>query len=255
MPPLDGAGGGYLASAATSEEQIKAARDLWHWTYHLENGLPVNAPGRVAGFAQDADHLIVTDTSTGAVVGTCQLFEEGVVEQRFLLGLPRSVTSSMIQLGRFCVDPGHRSGAVFGLLAAEVGRYLVRSGHRYVVGCLNVFLPEGHDAALNMWELAVRDHAPPEGLSAEPRVPWDVPRDLAAAPSYRALPPLARFYLRCGVWILGDPAYVKEVDSVCFCFLVDTDNAAPLLYRCYFPDGRGDRAVRPADGATSVGRA
>lgn len=252
MSPLDGGDGAYLASVATSEEQIKAARHLWHWTYHLENDLPLNRPGRVAGFSQDADHLIVTDRSTGAVVGTCQLFAEGVVEQRFQLDLPRSVTSSMVQLGRFCVDPAHRDGAVFSHLAAEVGRYVLRNGHRYVIGCLNVFLPGGRDAALNMWELAVRDHAPPEGIGARPRVPWDVPRALTAAPSYRLLPPLARFYLRCGVWILGDPAYVPEVDCVCFCFLVDTENATPLLYRCYFPDGRGDRSDRPTDGAANV---
>ncbi|MEU1804642.1 GNAT family N-acyltransferase [Streptomyces sp. NPDC019937] len=232
----------YVTSIAHTEEQIHAAQRLRHQVFGEERGGVLNSPfpGRdVDEFDEVMDHLIVTDTATDTVVGTYRLLPPGRSERLYsdtefdLRGLPEDVRSSMVEAGRACVHPDHRSGAVINLMWAGLARYVLLSGHRYLAGCASVPLGDGEQAASNAWLLGTTKHAAPPELRVHPLDPWVPTRTLDARPSYAELPPLLRGYLRVGAWMCGSPQHDRSFDDADFFVLLDTERMNDR-YRRYF---------------------
>ncbi|QKW08876.1 GNAT family N-acetyltransferase [Streptomyces sp. NA04227] len=232
----------YVTSIADTEEQIRAAQRLRYQVFAEEMGAALSTP--LAGHDIDeyddrVDHLIVTDTTSGEVVGTYRLLPPGRLQHsysdsEFDLRALDEVRPSMIETGRSCVHPDHRSGAVINLMWSGLARYVLLSGHRYLAGCASVPLSDGGVAASNAWLLGNSKHASPTELRVHPRRPW-VPSAQAAVerPSYAELPPLLRAYLRIGAWMCGAPAHDPEFGVADFFVLLDMDRLNDR-YRRYF---------------------
>ena len=98
------------------------------------------------------DHLLVRDADTGAVVGTYRMLPGAEAlklggfysEEEFDLGgvgrLP-----GLVEVGRACVDPAYRTGAVLGLLWAGLARYLTDGRYEHAIGCASI--PARHERA------------------------------------------------------------------------------------------------------------
>lgn len=231
----------YVTSIADTEEQIRAAQRLRYQVFGEEMGanLVTPLPGHdIDEFDDLVDHLIVTDTTTGDVVGTYRLLPPGRTEQSYSDGefdLRRlaGLRSSMTEAGRSSVHPGHRSGAVINQMWAGMARYVLLSGHRYLAGCASVPLGDGGQSAANAWLLGTTKHAGPAEFRVHPRRPW-TPRGLSEnRPSYALLPPLLRGYLRVGAWMCGAPAHDPEFDVADFFVLLDMEQLNDR-YRRYF---------------------
>jgi putative hemolysin len=234
--------GAYATSVADREDQVHAAQRLRYQVFGREKGATLHATpdGRdVDAFDAVMDHLIVTDTSTGDVVGTYRLLPPGRGARRFsdtefdLRGLPEEVRSSMVEAGRACVHPDHRSGAVINLMWAGLARYVLLSGHRYLAGCASVSLAAGEQGAANAWLLGTARHAAPPEMRVRPLDPWMPTRPMEGEPSYAELPPLLRGYLRAGAWICGAPHHERDFGDADFFVLLDTERMNDR-YRRYF---------------------
>ncbi|WP_327370416.1 GNAT family N-acetyltransferase [Streptomyces sp. NBC_01217] len=231
----------YVTSIADTEEQIRAAQRLRHQVFATEMGARLSTPlagHDIDAFDAYADHLIVTDTSTGDVVGTYRMLPPGRTEQSYsagefdLQGLSRA-RPSMIEVGRSCVHPDHRNGAVINLMWSGMARYVLLSGHRYLGGCASVPLDDGGLAAANAWLLGTTKHASPAEHRVHPRKPWTPQGPSDGKPSYALLPPLLRGYLRLGAWMCGAPAHDPEFGVADFFVLLDMDRLGDR-YRRYF---------------------
>ncbi|MGW5737269.1 MULTISPECIES: GNAT family N-acetyltransferase [Streptomyces] len=233
--------GSYVTSIADSDEQIRAAQRLRYRVFGQELGatLPTSVPGHdVDAFDALVDHLIVTDTTTGEVVGTYRLLPPGRAERsysdgEFDLSALAGLRSATIEAGRSCVHPDHRSGAVINLMWSALARYVLLSGHRYLAGCASVPLSDGGRAASSAWLLGTSKHASPPELRVQPRRPWVPTGPPVESPSYADLPPLLRGYLRLGAWMCGAPAHDPEFDVADFFVLLDMDRLGDR-YRRYF---------------------
>ncbi|MER0242450.1 GNAT family N-acyltransferase [Streptomyces sp. HSW2009] len=232
----------YITAIADTQQQIEAAQRLRYQVFGEEQGakLPSTTDGLdVDEFDDVMDHLIVSDKHTGEVVGTYRLLPPGRGERLFsegefdLRGLPLDVRSSMVEAGRACVHPDHRSGAVINLMWAGLARYVLLSGHRYLAGCASVSLADGGQAASNAWLLGTTRHAAPPELRVQPRDPWTPPQPLDAKPTYSDLPPLLRGYLRVGAWMCGAPHHERDFDDADFFVVLDTEQMNDR-YRRYF---------------------
>ncbi len=142
----------YITAIADTRQQIEAAQRLRYQVFGKDKGakLASHAAGLdVDEFDAVMDHLIVSDRTTGEIVGTYRLLPPGRTERLFsegesdLRGLPLDVRSSLVEAGRACVHPDHRSGAVINLMWAGLARYVLLSGHRYLAGCASVSLADG----------------------------------------------------------------------------------------------------------------
>ncbi|MEU6767308.1 GNAT family N-acyltransferase [Streptomyces sp. NPDC046853] len=240
-PAAPAASSPYITSIADSEEQIRAAQRLRHRVFGEEMGarLHTTLPGHdIDPYDELADHLIVTETATGEVVGTYRLLPPGRAERGYsdgefdLLAL-EGLRSSTIEAGRSCVHPDHRSGAVINLMWSALARYVLLSGHRYLAGCASVPLADGGKAASSAWLLGTSRHASPPELRVHPRRPWMPAEPTVERPAYTDLPPLLRGYLRLGAWMCGAPAHDPEFDVADFFVLLDMDRLGDR-YRRYF---------------------
>ncbi|MFE7403548.1 GNAT family N-acetyltransferase [Streptomyces sp. NPDC057557] len=231
----------YVTSIADTEEQIRAAQRLRYRVFADEMGAPLDTPlsGHDVDASDDvADHLIVTDTTTGEVVGTYRLLSLDRAEvshsaAEFNLRGLYAARSSVIEVGRCCIHPDYRSGAVIKMMWAGMARYVLLSGRRYLAGCASVPLDDGGRAASHAWRLGAANHAAPAGYRVRPHRPW-TPQGLGEGkPDYAVLPPLLRGHLHLGAWMCGAPAHDPECDVADFFVLLDMDRMSDR-HRRYF---------------------
>ncbi|KOG58972.1 hypothetical protein ADK76_16465 [Streptomyces griseoflavus] len=241
----------YETSIADAPDRIRAAQRLRHRVFAEEMGATLHSP--VAGHDIDpvdalADHLIVTETATGDVVGTYRLLPPGRAERlysdgEFDLTALAALRPSLIEAGRSCVHAEHRSGAVINLMWAALARYTLLSGHRYLAGCASVPLGDGGAAAAAAWELGRTRYAAPPNLRVTPHHPW---RPAGPGPDARPnpslLPPLLRGYLRIGAWVCGPPAHDPEFDVADFFVLLDMERLNERYRRFFLGDQADGRA-------------
>ncbi|MGW5430092.1 GNAT family N-acetyltransferase [Streptomyces sp. NPDC004059] len=215
-PPQPEAPTRYIVTLARDEDDVRAAQRLRHDVFAGEMGalLATPQPGLdVDAFDAYCDHLLVRDTGTGQVVGTYRLLppERASVagrlysEGEFELGALDPIRPGLVEVGRSCVHPDHRDGAVIGLIWAGIARYMVDRGHEWLAGCCSVPLADGGTLATATWERVRAKHLAPEEFRVRPLLPW-IPNAEAPA-GHSELPALLRGYLRLGAWVCGEPAH------------------------------------------------
>jgi len=211
----DGDAPRYSLLVARDSEEVVAAQRLRHEVFAGEMGatLHTSVPGHdVDEFDEHCDHLVVRDDRTGQIVGGYRMLpperakEAGRLysDGEFDLSNLDAIRSSTVETGRSCVHPDHRNGAVVSLVWAGIARYMLLSGHRWLVGCASIPLQDGGSLAAGVWDTVHAKHFAPERYRVTPHNPWDV--DSVARPAKTVVPPLLKGYLRLGAKICGRPA-------------------------------------------------
>jgi putative hemolysin len=217
--------GRYTVGMAIDADDLQAAQRLRHEVFADEMGARLDSP--VPGLDVDefdayCDHLVVRDA--GEVVGTYRLLPPGRTDRlysdaEFDLGNLAALRKNLVEVGRTCVHPDHRGGAVVGLMWAGIARYMVNGGYQWLAGCCSVPLDDRGAVAAGVVE---RVPLGPEQYRVTPRDPWS---DQGAARSDRfVLPALLRGYLRLGSWVCGAPAYDRNFGSADFFVLLSMAN-------------------------------
>jgi putative hemolysin len=215
-PPQPAAPTRYTVSLARDEADVRAAQRLRYEVFAAEMGalLATPLPGHdIDAFDSYCDHLLVREETTGQVVGTYRLLppERAAVagrlysEGEFDLAALDAIRPGLVEVGRSCVHPGHRDGAVIGLIWAGIARYMVDRGHEWLAGCCSVPLADGGALASATWDRVRAKHLAPQEYRVRPLLPW-VP-DTTAPVAPAELPALLRGYLRLGAWVCAEPAH------------------------------------------------
>ncbi|QLJ03568.1 GNAT family N-acetyltransferase [Streptomyces sp. NEAU-sy36] len=215
-PPQPAVPARYTVALARDEDDVRAAQRLRHDVFAGELGALLTSPEPgldIDAFDAHCDHLLVRDTGTGQVVGTYRLLppERAAIagrlysEGEFELGALDAIRPGLVEVGRSCVHPDHRDGAVIGLIWAGIARYMTDRGHEWLAGCCSIPLTDGGTLAGAAWDRVRAGHLAPEEYRVRPLLPW-TPK--AGAPAARGeLPALLRGYLRLGAWVCGEPAH------------------------------------------------
>lgn len=258
--PADTGTSGYTLLIADSATQVAAAQRLRHTVFVEEFGANLSSP--VPGLDIDefdayCEHLIVREDRTGAVVGTYRMLPPDRLAQaggryadgEFDLTPLAPLRDGLVEIGRSCVDPAHRSGAVINLMWAGIARYLHLRDLRWLAGCASVPLTDGGEIAVGVWAEVLRRHLSPPPMRVRPHRPWLAepagvaalaaagPDAVSSAGAERAgrvpMPPLLRGYLRLGAWVCGEPGYDPEFDVADFFVLFSLDRM-PARYHRHF---------------------
>ncbi|WP_327029487.1 GNAT family N-acetyltransferase [Micromonospora sp. NBC_01740] len=237
---------GYTLLIADDPSEVAAAQRLRHEVFATQLGATLR-PGAagldVDDFDAYCDHLIVRQEGTGEVVGTYRLLPPGRTDRRYaatefdLTGLD-PLRDDLVEAGRSCVHPDHRSGAVINLMWAGIVRYLHLRGSRWLGGCASVPVADGGGTVARVWDEVAARHLAPPRLRVRPRRPWFAEPDglvgpaAADGPAARAtVPPLLRGYLRLGAWVCGEPAYDPDFGVADFYVLFSLDRMNPRYLR------------------------
>lgn len=231
-------------------EHVRAAQRLRYRVFADELGARLRTPRPgldVDAFDEHCDHLVVLEDHTSEVVGTYRmlppagarragsLYCDGEFDASALDPLRRD----LVETGRSCVHPDHRSGAVVSLVWAGIARYLVVTGRRWLVGCASVPLrtpgqPEGAFAA-GVWDVVAARHLAPAEHRVRPLRPWDTAA--APRPHRPVLPPLLRGYLRLGAQVCGPPAHDPDFGVADLLVLLNVEQVDARYLRRFLGTG------------------
>ncbi|SCL41304.1 Putative hemolysin [Micromonospora pallida] len=267
---------GYTLHIADDPAEVAAAQRLRHEVFAVELGATLRS-GTVGLDTDDldpwCDHLIVREERTGAVVGTYRLLPPGrtdrrYAEQEFDLTAFDPLRDDLVEVGRSCVHPDHRSGAVINLMWAGIVRYLHLRGRRWLGGCASVSVADGGLTAAGVWERVRAGHLAPPPLRVRPHRPWFAEAAAVAGERERnqsgvaldtsgsVVPPLLRGYLRLGAWVCGEPAYDPDFAVADFYVLLSLDRMNPRYLRHFLGESATDAArSRPAGAPVTAGAA
>ncbi|MCV2356424.1 GNAT family N-acetyltransferase [Paucibacter sp. B2R-40] len=227
-PPMQQAARGVAPSRlevswAKTEQEVRDAQQLRFRVFAEEMGARLTPPkGSPAGHDIDSfdafcEHLLVRETDAGGqsgqVVGTYRVLTPAAAKQagglysetEFDLTRLRSLRGNMVELGRSCIDPAHRSGGVIMLLWGALAEFMMRNKLDTMVGCASISMCDGGHFAASLWKQLEKTHLAGIEWQVRPRLPLpvdDLRHDLAVE-----APPLIKGYLRCGARILGAPAW------------------------------------------------
>ncbi|WP_027499177.1 GNAT family N-acetyltransferase [Rhodococcus sp. UNC363MFTsu5.1] len=214
----------YTLLLSSDREHRVAAQRLRYQVFASEPGFEGAVRGISDGLDADhfdeyCDHLLVRDELADEVVGCYRMLTPDAAiaagglytATEFDLAALDPLRPQLVEMGRACVHPDHRSGSVLGLMWAGILNYLELTGYRWAMGCVSVPMQARPSDLPGANVRGVRDrllaaHATAPDLRVRPLRP--VPDlDEIAPPARTVLPPLLRGYLRLGASICGEPAH------------------------------------------------
>jgi putative hemolysin len=216
-------------SWAKTEDEVREAQQLRYNVFVGELGARLSLPnGCPAGHDIDSfdpfcEHLLVReidrDSHTGPVVGTYRVLTPDAAKQagglysetEFDLVRLRGLRPTMVELGRSCIAPTHRSGGVIMLLWGALAEFMTRNKLDTMVGCASVGMCDGGHFAASLWKQLEKTHLAGIEWQVRPRLPLPV-EELRHDLTVEA-PPLIKGYLRCGARILGAPAWDPDFNT------------------------------------------
>ncbi|HEY9418084.1 MAG TPA: GNAT family N-acetyltransferase, partial [Pseudonocardia sp.] len=168
----------YSLLLSRDDAHVEAAQRLRYRVFADEMGAALPSTTVASGVNTDVDrfdghcdHLVVRADRTGEIVGTYRMLppERAAAaggyysETEFDLQAFAGLRPTLVEAGRACVHPEHRSGAVVSLIWAGIARYLLLTGHSHLMGCASVALDDGGALAAGVWDIARAKHlSPPE---------------------------------------------------------------------------------------------
>lgn len=245
-------GGQLVAGIARSDADVRAAQRLRWRVFSEEQGARLDdAGGRIDRdrFDPHCEHLIVRDTGSGEVVGTYRILPPSGARaaggcytgQEFDLRRIAHLSDSLVEVGRSCIHPDYRGGAVIALLWSALGQWMLARRHEYLIGCASVPLHDGGLTATAVWMQAARCALAPLEYRVFPRCALPL-RELPAGFSPR-VPPLVKGYLRMGAWVCGEPAWDPDFNVADLPVLLPLARVEARYARHFFTD---PGASRPA---------
>jgi len=245
--------GNFYIKLATNHEEIEKAQRLRYEVFNLEQERGLKTAEKYGIDFDEFDeyclHLLAVEKATGNVVGTYRAHLGCIAnsakgfyssKEYEIHGLYH-IADKCLELGRTCVSPEHRSGAVIALLWSGITELLVRANLRYMLGCVSL---AGTDPAFGwaLYEYLAKKSAVSKEFTVIPRPGFILKRPpngevevLLSNESAlkKKIPPLFKGYLHLGGLICGEPALDSEFGTIDFFILVDVTKA-PARYKHHF---------------------
>src|ERR1019366_594580 len=209
-------------SIASSESEVLEAQRLRYMVFAEEMGAAIDDHGlRIDRdeFDPYCDHLIVRDRRSSEVIGTYRILSAEDArraggfysEREFDLENLSYLRPHITEIGRACVHPAYRRGAVIVTLWSALARHLVSRQCRYVIGCGSIpLLDRGQGATSVSAQLRAR-HLSPAHWRVFPYRAF--PIKLGQSSESAPIPPLIRGYLQLGAYVCGEPAWDEDFQT------------------------------------------
>jgi putative hemolysin len=240
---------------ATTAAEIDAVQSLRYRVFYGERGASADAETTRTERDRDAfdpvaDHLLVIDHALGegadGVVGTYRLIRREAAARlgqfysadEYDIDRIEAFPGPILELGRSCVDAGHRNRSVMQLLWRGIAAYVFHHGIDLMFGCASLpgIDPDALATELTYlyyYHLApapIRPRALPHRYIEMRRLDRD---EIDPRRALVGLPPLIKGYLRLGGFV-GDGAVVDpQFNTTDVAVVVKTDLVTEKYYRHY----------------------
>ena len=161
-------------------------------------------------------------------------------ESEFYINRLQNLRSRMVEVGRSCIHPDHRSGAVITLLWAGLAEYMVSNNYEYLMGCASIGMADGGHNAANLFAQLDPAHMAPAEYRSFPL--HGLPFERLANGQPVLVPPLIKGYLRVGAWVCSEPAWDPDFNTADLLLLLPMSRMNPRYMRHF---------VKPAEAVTA----
>ena len=231
---------GFSVALARSEEEVREAQRLRYKVFVEELGahLQCRTPGHdIDLYDPFCEHLIVRENQADRIVGTYRILSPQAArrvgsyysENEFFLNRLQNLRGRMVEVGRSCIHPDYRSGAVITLLWAGLAEYMVNNGYEYLIGCASIGMADGGHNAANLFAEIGAAHMAPAEYRVFPK--HGLPFDRLATGQPALVPPLIKGYLRVGAWVCGEPAWDPDFNTADLLLLLPMSRMNPRYMR------------------------
>jgi putative hemolysin len=247
----------FIAHFAAEGDEVLESLRLRYRIFAEELGAKLES----ANIGIDADqydphcqHLIVRDMQTGEMVASTRLLSEtGAAvaggfysENEFDLAFLDTLRGRKMEVGRTCVDPRFRNGAVIATLWSRLAQCVREERVDYLFGCASIGLADGQAQAR-----AVMSHLTANYLSANEQraLPYQtLPELVNGAPAVPAprLPPLVKAYVSLGARACGEAYWDRDFDCLDVFMLLDLQQLEPRYRRRFMGATTEDAIARAA---------
>ncbi|WP_244815618.1 GNAT family N-acetyltransferase [Caballeronia sp. Lep1P3] len=230
---------------ARSDDALREAQRLRYRVFADEMGARLSGPAGLDVDAFDAycDHLLVRDLDTLKVVGTYRVLPPHeaarigrlYAESEFDVSRLTHLRPKLVEVGRSCVHPDYRSGAVIMSLWGGLAAYMMHNGYETMLGCASVGMGDGGHYAANLYASLSADALTAPEYRAFAHTPLPVEELRTGADV--SPPPLVKGYLRLGARICGAPAWDPDFNTADFLTLFRLSEINARYARHFIGDG------------------
>jgi len=243
----------FIIKFAENMKEVEDAQRLRYEVFNIEQGKGLQS-AREEGvdkdeFDEHCLHLLVIEKSKYRVIGTYRLHlgtiacsAKGFYSAReYEMHGIDLIAEESLELGRSCVSPEYRTGAVVGLLWSGIAELMKRAKLRYMLGCVS--LEETNPSVgWALYEYLLAEGKLCSFLSGTPLPQYILPpgnesqiKELISNKTalIKYIPPLFKGYIRIGCNICGPPAFDTEFGTIDFLIVVDVRNV-PERYLRHF---------------------
>jgi putative hemolysin len=190
----------------------------------------------------NCDHIVIIDKKSSRICGTYRMqtsltTKRFYSEEEFDLNHFLAEPGVKLELGRACIHPDFRNGAIIDLLWRGIAKYMQLTGSRYLFGCSSVRLTDAKSVGeLNAylksqsWLNTKYQISPTQDFRMDGLI--DQP---FSDESKKLLPSLLRSYIQAGALVHGDPALDLDFDCIDYLTILDIKKITPSFARRYFP--------------------
>ena len=204
----------FSVSFATQLTEIRQAQALRYQIFSAEMGAQIKTiiPNYdIDYFDSYCHHLVVQEKKSQQIVGYTRILTSDQAklagrfysESEFDLSQIFKLSGSLMEIGRTCVHPDYRKGAIMGLLWSGLARFMTANRFEYLMGCASIPM---RDHNYNILFTKLQEHySTSHDLRVVPKMPLQKVKE--NLPSSLPIPALLKAYLRLGAQIAGEPCW------------------------------------------------
>lgn len=233
----------FTTAVANSKKEVEQCLKLRYEVFADELGAELAS---VAGVDHDrfddfSKHLMVIDNSTRKLVATTRLLVDTEIihtgcfysETEFEISRIINRSGKFMEVGRTCVRPEYRKGAVLAMLWQGIARIVSMSKINYLIGCASIPLSSGDQYLNSLMHVIRNKHFSEEHERVRPLIPLKITP--TAVSEDVIMPTLLKAYIRQGAVICGEP-YLDAGFGVADVFVLLDCNKITSRYRRHFID-------------------
>lgn len=230
---------------ATTDTLIREAQALRYRVFAKEMGAKLKTAAEGLDY-DDVDsyceHLVVYDNVNQKIVGYTRLLNQYQAQRlgrfysqdEFNMDRILAMPGRFLEVGRTCVDPEYRGGAVLTTLWSALVQYALEGGYNYLLGCASITPGPSGFAVDAVYRMLDDKNLAPAALQVTPTIP--VPQELRCLRDESGIPPLLKAYLRFGALICGEPYWDKDFNCMDLFVLLPLDQLKDRYSKHYMRD-------------------
>lgn len=246
----------FVARFAADEAEVMESLRLRYRVFAEELGAKLET----ASAGIDADpfdphcrHLVVRDNWSGEIVASTRLlteieaaaaggfYSQGEFDLRFL----RDLVGRKMEVGRTCVAPAFRNGAVIATLWSRLAACVVDERIDYLFGCASIGLDDGPERANAVMKHLTGHFLSPATHRVKPYCALPATAS-EAGPNAPRLPPLMKAYVSLGARACGEAYWDHAFNCLDVFMLLDVARLEPRYRRRFLATSENIDAIAHA---------